>query len=207
MQMLGAAFTVGAIAANSPADQKIYNFYQENFRSNTTDSLVDFWRGMGQTHFLYIEVGVGAIAAITPHTRVGKFAKKFFFNSARAFLVGTAPLHIMKAVTGGSRPVNTTRSSYWKPFTLKHGVSGDTYTGAIPFITLAKMTDNPYLKTIFYTISTFAGIGRLNDGCHYPSQVFLGWMMAYAACESVERTNSNYNLSFGANHVAFGFEY
>ncbi len=207
MQMLAGAFTIGAATANSPIDQSIYNLYQEKVRSSFTNDLVDIWRPMGQNLFLYIEIGIGAIATLAPNTKVGDFSKKFFFNSLRAFTVGTAQLHIMKAVTGGARPTNTTHSSYWKPFTLKHGVSGDTYTGAIPFITLAKMTENPYLKTFFYGVSTFAGIGRLNDGCHYPSQVFLGWMMAYAACESVCRSNSKYNLSFIGNQVAFDFEY
>lgn len=205
--MLASTFTLGAAIANSPIDQYLQNGYQENIRSNFTNDLTNFWRPQGQTGALYTQIAIGAFATITSGTKAGDFSKELFFKSTRAFIVGTIPLHLMKLLTGGSRPINSKRSSYWKPFTLRHGVSGDTYTGAILFITLAKMVDNLYLKSFLYTASTFAGIGRINDECHYPSQVFLGWMMAYAAVESVWKSDSNFNLSIQGNQIAFAFEF
>ena len=207
MEMLLASFTIGGVIANSSMDQSAHNFYQDNIRSEATNNFVDTWRPMGQSGALILYGSLGAFCLVANDSEVGEAAGELLFKSGRAFAVGTIPLHIMKQVTGGSRPVNSQRSSYWKPFTLRHGVSGDTYTAAIFFINLAKMTDNIYWKSFFYTVSTFGGIGRINDECHYPSQVFLGWMMAYAACDAVWHTDSKFNLSAGADRVAFGFEF
>lgn len=207
MKMLGTCFTIGAIAANSPIDQYIHTLYQASIRTNQTDYLVDHYRTMGQNGAIAAYSALGVFCLAAQGTKAGAFSTDLLLKSGRAFLIGTIPLHLMKFVTGGSRPANSERSSYWKPFTLPHGVSGDTYTGAILFINLAKMVENPYLKAFFYGISTLNGIGRMNDECHYPSQVFLGWMMAYAACDAVWHTDSKFNLSVTPERVAFGFEF
>ena len=206
-KMLASCFTIGAVIANSPMDQYLYDFYQNNIRNDHTDFLVDHWRTMGQNGAIAAYSAIALFSLGARGTKAGDFAYELLFKSGRAFAIGTIPLHTMKQLTGGSRPIYTKRSSYWKPFTLRHGVSGDTYTGAILFITLAKMVESNYLKALFYGISTLNGIGRINDGYHYPSQVFLGWMMAYAACDAVDHTDSKFNLSIGADRVAFGFEF
>ena len=162
---------------------------------------------MGQDEVLYAYSALGAFALAFQPTDAGRFAGTLFTKCARTFIVGTIPLHVMRTLTGGSRPSNTTRSSYWRPLTLPHGVSGHTYTGAILFINWAKMTDNIFLKTALYGASTLTGISRINDECHYPSQVMLGWLMAYVACEAISYTDSNYNVTISADRVSFGFDF
>ncbi len=94
-------------------------------------------------------------------------------------------LVFLAAATGADRP--TEGDSNWGSYQNFHGVSGHTYFSAVPFITAAKMSENPYQKALFYGLSTFAGLSRINDDEHYFSQVALGWYLAYLSCAVVEK--------------------
>jgi membrane-associated phospholipid phosphatase len=93
---------------------------------------------------------------------------------------------LMQHLTGGSRPQEGNEPSDWKLFQDSNGVSGHAFVGALPFMTAAKMSDEIGLKIAFYTCAAFAGLSRIDDDAHYPSQVLLGWWMAYAAVRSVD---------------------
>ena len=68
-------------------------------------------------------------------------------------------------------------------------MSGHAFMGAIPFLSAAKMTEDPYLKATFYVASTLPGLSRITDDDHYPSQVLLGWWIAYLAASAVDEVN------------------
>ena len=108
-------------------------------------------------------------------------------KSFRATVVGGPALLFLAAATGGDRP--TEGDSNWGAYQNFHGVSGHAYFGAVPFITAAKMSENPYQKAIFYGLSTFTGLSRINDDKHYFSQSALGWYIAYLSCAVVEKGN------------------
>ena len=95
----------------------------------------------------------------------------------------------LQVLTGGSRPGETTATSYWKPFDDNNGASGHAFIGAIPFISAAKMSDNIWLKGGLYAASTLPALSRVNDDDHYFSQIFLGWWVAYLAGSAVDRTD------------------
>jgi len=68
---------------------------------------------------------------------------------------------------------------------------------SLPFINAAKMTDRPILKATFYAGSLLGPLSRINDNDHYPSQVALGWWMAFVAASAIDRTEmSNGNMQF-----------
>jgi membrane-associated phospholipid phosphatase len=62
--------------------------------------------------------------------------------------------------------------------------------GALPFITAAKMSDRLGWKVTWYAASTLAPLSRAADGAHYPSQVALGWGMAFLAASAVHSTDN-----------------
>jgi membrane-associated phospholipid phosphatase len=68
------------------------------------------------------------------------------------------------------------------------GVSGHSFIGAVPFLSAAKMADNLWLKAGFYAASALPALSRINDYDHYPSQVFLGWWLAYLGASAVDRS-------------------
>jgi hypothetical protein len=62
------------------------------------------------------------------------------------------------------------------------------------------MSENPYQKAIFYGLSTFTGLSRINNDRHYYSQAVLGWYIAYLSCAAVEKGNDRQE---GRVHVQF----
>jgi hypothetical protein len=63
--------------------------------------------------------------------------------------------------------------------------------GAVPFLTLARMNDNKFIKYASYAASSLAAWSRVNDNRHYTNQAILGWQMAYESVGSVFDTNNN----------------
>ena len=93
-------------------------------------------------------------------------------------------------MTGGSRPTEISEGSEWLPLTDSNGISGHAFMGSLPLITAAKMSDSKGLKAIFYAASTVVPLSRVNDNAHFPSQVALGWWMAYLAASAVDATDN-----------------
>ena len=180
-----------AVFANSNLDANFGNWYQTHVRSADTNRAADFFRPLGNGYYT-IPVYVSA-----------KFLGEYFDDlpgmgllgdfgdrTTRALLVGAPPLLAAQYVLGASRPNDYEDESYWKPFRGSHGASGHAFMGAVPFITLADMTDDPLAKCFFFACSPWTGMSRINDNVHYLSQVWLGWWLAYLACDSVNRTES-----------------
>jgi hypothetical protein len=106
-------------------------------------------------------------------------------------LVGVPPLLFFQNALGTSRPNES--DSYWHPFEDNNGVSGHSFMGAVPFLTAAKMTKNPWLKPLFFLASMFCGASRINDNKHYFSQAVLGWWMANLAASGINKTEIQKN--------------
>ncbi|MFA6148158.1 MAG: phosphatase PAP2 family protein [bacterium] len=194
---LGIGVAGTAVIANTGIDRYIRNKYQDDLRSTETDDATKIFN-----------ISAGGIALVIAPAYLGAYgAGKLFHNptmvewaenSFRATVVGGPALLLLAAATGGDRP--TEGDSNWGAFNNFHGISGHTYFSAVPFITAAKMSENPYQKAIFYGLSTLTGIGRINDDKHYFSQVALGWYIAYLSCAVVEKGN---DLQEGRVHVQF----
>ena len=110
-------------------------------------------------------------------------------RSMRGFLVGDPPLLALQQLTGGSRPTETNEGYEWHPFSDNNGISGHSFMGSLPFITAAKMSQSRSLKATYYAASAIAPLSRMNDNAHYPSQVALGWWMAYLSASAVQATD------------------
>jgi membrane-associated phospholipid phosphatase len=140
---------------------------------------------------------------------LGDFTDRAF----RGYLVGAPALLAFQSLLGAGRPDGG--SSRWQPFRRHNAVSGHTYVGAVPFITAAQMTDKPYVKGLFYTLSTFCAWSRVNDDAHYLSQALLGWYLAYLSVRAVTTTESRTPLPRGltifpvseTNKVGIGLHY
>jgi hypothetical protein len=183
---LGIGIAGAAVFANTGMDRYIRNKYQDDLRSKATDDATKIFNISGTAVALVIApayLGAYGAGLWFDHPTMVEWAK----NSFRATVVGGPALVLLAAATGGDRP--TEGDSNWGAFNNFHGVSGHTYFSAVPFITAAKMSENPYQKAIFYGLSTFAGFSRINDDKHYFSHVALGWYIAYLSCAVVEKGN------------------
>lgn len=183
---------IAGVMANTSIDRKLHDGYQASVASQGEWSeLFHSPKVLGNGKYTIPTFVVAwAAGAAFDETRTGSLVGDWGERSLRTFLVGVPPLIVMQQLTGGSRPGETAHNSEWRPFHDDNGVSGHSFMGALPFLTAAKMTDNPWLKVAFYVGSTATGISRINDSAHYPSQAVLGWWIAWLATDAVDRTQA-----------------
>lgn len=182
---LGVGFlTMGAVA-NSDLDNNFQDWYQEDFRSEATDNNAEIAKLFGEGKYLLpITFIASGLTYLDSNSEIGKWGEK----SARAYIVGLPSMWIMQNITGASRPSEFTGSE-WRPFNDINGVSGHSFVSAVPFLTMARMTDNKFIKYGSYIVSTLGSWSRVNDNQHYLSQAILGWYMAYESVGIVFETN------------------
>ena len=188
---MGIVFGAGAVMANTNIDMSIRNWYQDNVRSEKTDSWSSdpqkssalkakfFGEGKYMVPLALLSASVNYIDDDTAMGNWGAYA-------SRAYITGLPAMWLMQFATGASRPDETPEGSDWRPFNDGNGVSGHSFVGAVPFLTIAYMNpDNNYVKYPAYLASAAAGWSRINDDKHFPSQVVLGWYMAWEAVDAV----------------------
>ena len=190
---LGVAFSAGSVVANTKIDQQIQNHFQSSVRGAPSDEWFNFLHSskeLGNGVYTLPVFGAAWLAneyidGPPEFETVGLWGER----SMRGFLVGALPVVLLQNVTGGSRPDEVGLGSEWKPFRDNNGVSGHAFMSSLPFITAAKLTDNPWKKSFWYTASMIGPLSRVNDNHHYPSQIGLGWAMAYVAATAVQHTD------------------
>jgi hypothetical protein len=182
-------FAAGGVMANTNIDQNVHDWYQEDVRSTLTDNVASVAKLFGEGYLILPALGITLAAGemFDEHPRAS-VAGDWADQSLRAIAVGAPPLLATQLLTGASRPTESSAGSDWVPLHDSNGVSGHAFMGAVPFITAAKMTEDPLAKTGWYAASTMTGLSRINDDDHYTSQVILGWSLAYLACTAVSDT-------------------
>lgn len=189
---MGIVFGVAGIAANTNIDMNIRNWYQDKVRNAQTDS----WASNAETDLSFnakffgegkylvpIALLSASVNLIDHDTAVGNWGA----YASRAYITGLPAMWFMQSATGATRPGDRPEGSSWTtPFGHSNGVSGHAFVGAVPFLTIAYMNpDNKYIKYPAYIASAAAGWSRVNDDKHFPSQVVLGWYMAWEAVDAV----------------------
>lgn len=198
VKLLGGLFLVGGAIANTSLDDSVRDIFVDNQLTNPEHEVPEFLhsnKSWGDGLILlpaYAAISVtGKYLLDDPVAfEVGDWGER----TIRGILVGTPPLLLTQKLTGGSRPNETGHGSDWTPWSDDNGVSGHAFMGAVPFLTAAQMSQNRFWKGTFIAASTLPGLSRISDDAHYPSQVFLGWALAWVATSAV-----NDNEFAGAN--------
>ncbi len=191
---LGSAFAVGGVFANTQLDHQIQKHFQSSVAGATSDEWFEFLHANKELGEGLYTLPIMGAAWLSGEVFDGSPRMEQFGNwgerSMRGFIVGAPPLIAMQLFTGASRPGETANGSEWQPFQDNNGVSGHAFMSSLPFITAAKMTDDPVKKSLWYLGSAIGPLSRVNDNVHYPSQIGLGWAMAYVAATAVDQTES-----------------
>jgi len=182
---MGVGFLAIGGIANSDLDEDFQNTYQDDIRGKTTDDHAEIAKLFGEGKYLMpAALLASGLSYFDPDSVVGEWGE----NTARAYIVGLPAMIAMQNVTGGSRPSDLAGSK-WRPFNDENGVSGHSFVGAVPFLTIAHMTDNNFIKYASFVASGLTAWSRTNDHQHYFSQSLFGWYMAYESVGAVFDTN------------------
>ena len=190
---LTAAFGAGAIMANTGFDVTMQTAWQQGVQPTGVGTFFSGCKDIGEGRYALPIFGVAAATGLVFEGHpAGDVVGEWGSRSLRMFVVGAPPLYVMQGITGGSRPGESSAGSQWHLLNDNNGVSGHAFVGAIPFIAAADMVESPLLKGTLYVCSTFVGFSRMTDNAHYPSQVFLGWYLAWASARAVSRTETHF---------------
>jgi hypothetical protein len=190
---LTAAFGAGALMANTGFDTTMQTAWQESVPPTDLGTFFSDCKPLGEGRYALPVFGVAAVTGIILEGHpTGDILGEWGSRSLRMFVVGAPPLYVLQLATGASRLVDG-YGSQWHMFNDNNGVSGHAFIGAIPFLAAAEMVENPWAKGGLYVCSTFTGLSRMNDNAHYPSQVFLGWYLAFASSMAVNRTEIHFD--------------
>ncbi|NDC62734.1 MAG: phosphatase PAP2 family protein [Planctomycetia bacterium] len=191
---LTGAFGAGALMANTGFDTTMQNAWQRSVAPTSLGTFFADCKPIGEGRYALPIFGAAAVTGLLLEGRPsGDIVGEWGSRSLRMFLVGAPPVYVLQLATGGSRPSDYSPvGSGWKFFQDDNGVSGHAFVGAIPFLAAAEMVENPWAKGGLYVCSTFVGFSRMTTDSHYPSQVFLGWYLAWASSMAVSRTETHF---------------
>ena len=186
--------TLGAssVLAHTTMDQEFADWYQDDVRSKFSDDASSFAKVFGE-QWIVVPIYVGASLfgrACDVDYRVQTWGDRSF----RSMLVGVPPLLLLQRSLGSSRPNDPLASSNWDMWNDDNGASGHAFVGAVPFLVAAQLTEKRVPKASFYVLSTMTAWSRINDNDHYLSQVIVGWWVALAATNAVQKSDSRGNL-------------
>jgi membrane-associated phospholipid phosphatase len=185
---LGWGLLAAGIVANTQLDRELYEAYHDTMAVGGVGGYTEDVRPLGDGMLTLPVFAAAALfgryaTQVSGSELVGDWGSR----SLRTVGVGCVPLIVLQRLTGAGRPDNPNGSA-WTPFRFENGVSGHAFMGAIPFITAAKMSDEPLVKTVLYAGSTVTAWSRLQDERHYVSQIALGWWIAYLAATAIDQT-------------------
>jgi len=188
---LAIGFVIGAFIANTPLDQWLEDAYRNNLHSESKTAARVQWfaKQLGDRHVAIIApiatMAIGVLAPVNPAAAVaGSWGVQF----SRTFLVSAPVTYGVSWALGGDRPKNG-NGSQWRPWRGKqYGISGHAMAGAIPFLVAAGMTANPVAQTTLYVCSGLTAWSRVDSQSHYPSQVLLGWWLAFLGMRLVKKS-------------------
>ena len=176
-------YAVGAVMANTNIDTEFHSWHQDTIHSDTSDDVAKVAKLFGEKIIMApLAVAAASWQLKEPESPIGRWGEKTF----RSYLVGGPAMFAVQLMTGGSRPKDEYQNAHWRPFNDDNGVSGHSFVGAVPFLTLARMPElSRTQKYLAYAASTLSAWSRINDDAHYLSQAMLGWYMAWESVDAV----------------------
>ena len=179
---LGAACAGAALMAHTRLDETVEAWHRDAVRSPATDTAADLARPFGERFwFLYWAAFAAADVWLgsSPLTRWGR-------SAFAAMVVGLPALWTIQKAAGASRPTDPPATSRWRPLADDNTASGHTFMAAIPWLIAARRAGGAPARWAAYAASLPTGWSRLNDRKHYPSQVLLGYTIAWNAVDAVD---------------------
>lgn len=176
----------GALA-NTSADRRIRDAWQDDARSDFSDELADVFLEVGdaaQNRWSAPAYSLTMLAAgYTGRIEDDSTAATWAERALRANVLGAPQAWMFTYMLGSHRP--GAGESDWNPWNDNDGVSGHSFYGAVPFLTAARMADTPGWRCTWYALSVLPAYSRINHDNHYTSQAVMGWSIAWLATATI----------------------
>ncbi|HUO86152.1 MAG TPA: hypothetical protein VM617_02075 [Thermoanaerobaculia bacterium] len=185
----GSVLAAAGALANTDADAEIQQWYRDDVATASGDEWAADLERLGRMETIGLPLLAGGLLVGFAPEEGSRAPVRWLRRTARAYLVGTPALLYLQPLTGGNRPAEGLGSD-WRPFVGQNGVSGHAFTGAVPFLTLARQTDRWWLRVLAVAASTAGGWAQLHADQHYFSQFALGWWLAWEATDAVAESDA-----------------
>ncbi len=182
---LGGAALAAGILAYGGLDGEIESWHARRVRSAGTDRLAAFFRIWGERFWFGVWGLLAAVDAAVRSSAATRWARRNF----QAMLVGLPLLWSTQRLLGASRPGQRPWGPRWRPLDNDKAASGHTFVAAVPWLNLARRLPGGAAGNVGRgaagLASLLTGWSRLDDRLHYPSQILLGWVIAWNATAGV----------------------
>ena len=178
---LGGAAALAGVLAYSGVDTAAESYHAGTLRSQGTDRVAHWLKFFGERFWF---VNWLAVAAIDGWWRSGAFSR-WGRKNFEAMIVGLPTLWTVQRGLGANRPSSDDGSPRWRPLAADNSASGHTFISAVPWLNLAARCGYWPVALGSRVASLATGWSRLNDRKHYPSQILLGWVIAFNAVAAV----------------------
>ncbi len=179
---LGGATVLAGILAYSGTDEAIESFHDGTVRSGTSDRLAHGLKFFGERFWFS---NWFLVAAIDAWWQSGSFSR-WGRGNFEAMIVGLPVLWTVQRGLGANRPSSDNGNPRWRPLAADNSASGHAFMSAVPWLTLAARSGRWPVAVGSRLASVATGWSRLNDRKHYPSQIILGWTIAWNAVAAVQ---------------------
>jgi len=186
------AIVAGITGSLLLADEVLQDFWQDDVRSDLTDSIADGFRPFGEFEsLLFGSLGAYAVAELAGAKREKAAALMAFQSVLLTGLVTDG----MKIAAGRERPADTDDRFAWSGPTLDDSndsfPSGHTAQSFALASVVAEVygEDNPWVPWIAYGIAGGTGLSRINDDRHWFSDVAFGSAVGLFIGKMVARFN------------------
>ncbi len=187
-----AALVAGTTGALLLVDEVVQEFWQDNARNSTTDSLSDGFRLFGDTKGILF----GSLGAYAVSEALGlKREKAAALMVLESFALSAVLVDGIKYVGGRVRPNKTDdRFDFEGPAKDDFNASFVSGHAANAFAVASVLSevygdDYPWVSWLSYTAASGAALSRVNDNKHWASDVFLGSAIGYFIGKTVTRLN------------------
>lgn len=178
---LGGATLLAGVLAYSGVDEAVEKMHTDTVRSSASDGLAHWLKHFGERFWF---VNWLLVAAVDSWWQSGSFSR-WGRSNFEAMVVGLPVLWTMQRGLGANRPSSDDGSPRWRPMAAANAASGHTFISAVPWLNLAARSGRLPVAWFSRLASIGTGWSRLNDRKHYPSQIILGWTIAFNAVTAV----------------------
>ncbi|MBI4778053.1 phosphatase PAP2 family protein [Candidatus Desantisbacteria bacterium] len=185
-----ASLVTGITAGLYVFDEDIQKWIQEN-RSNTSDKISRFVKPFGDGRYTLPAIGT---LYLYGYFSEDEKAQKTALLGLESFVISNIFTQTIKFAGHRHSPNTGDPCNRWAGFSTSNLSFPSNHTSsafAIATVIASEYKDKPLIPLASYGIAALTGLSRMNDNCHWASDVFFGASIGYFAGKTIVRLHSD----------------